>query len=278
MRRRHKKRRSQGDVELNLAAMLDMAFQLLTFFIFTFKPSPIEGQLQPAIAAAGGDRSGFANPSPRRRSRRCAGRRGSSTLVVSAFAAPNGKLALMRLAKAPVGGLAQLDTKLKAALQEAGSPYDRIVVQVDTAIEVRRIDADRRCLLPPNLARRQTARSAELFGNVRVAGPRPIIAYSTRRKDAVMFRRRHAFGSGSQRSLRMRLASMICLAVLLGMLVDRARDPLFWRWLAPHEAGAAVTPKISKPATPMERNDRRRSRRSRSRRAICRDGAVRCRL
>ena len=44
MRRKHY-RRSQGDVELNLASMLDMAFQLLAFFILTFRPSPIEGQL-----------------------------------------------------------------------------------------------------------------------------------------------------------------------------------------------------------------------------------------
>ena len=42
MRRR---RRRLPEVELNLAAMLDMAFQLLTFFILTFKPAPIEGEL-----------------------------------------------------------------------------------------------------------------------------------------------------------------------------------------------------------------------------------------
>ncbi len=32
-------------MELNLAAMLDMAFQLLTFFILTFRPAPVEGQI-----------------------------------------------------------------------------------------------------------------------------------------------------------------------------------------------------------------------------------------
>ncbi|WLD14016.1 ExbD/TolR family protein [Planctellipticum variicoloris] len=42
VRRRH---RDTGEVQLNLAAMLDMAFQLLTFFILTFRPAPIEGQL-----------------------------------------------------------------------------------------------------------------------------------------------------------------------------------------------------------------------------------------
>lgn len=43
---RRRNRRRHSDVELNLAAMLDMAFQLLTFFILTFHPSPIEGELQ----------------------------------------------------------------------------------------------------------------------------------------------------------------------------------------------------------------------------------------
>lgn len=43
--RRKKRRRDQGSVEMNLAAMLDMAFQLLTFFILTFRPAPVEGQL-----------------------------------------------------------------------------------------------------------------------------------------------------------------------------------------------------------------------------------------
>ena len=45
MRRSRRHRRDQGTVEMNLAAMLDMAFQLLTFFILTFRPAPVEGQL-----------------------------------------------------------------------------------------------------------------------------------------------------------------------------------------------------------------------------------------
>jgi biopolymer transport protein ExbD len=44
-RRGRKKARGHDDVELNVAAMLDMAFQLLAFFILTFKPSPIESQI-----------------------------------------------------------------------------------------------------------------------------------------------------------------------------------------------------------------------------------------
>lgn len=44
MSRRRRRNKGKG-VELNLAAMLDMAFQLLTFFILTFRPAPVEGHL-----------------------------------------------------------------------------------------------------------------------------------------------------------------------------------------------------------------------------------------
>ena len=44
MHRRLRKRKAPN-IELNLAAMLDMAFQLLTFFILTFRPAPVEGEL-----------------------------------------------------------------------------------------------------------------------------------------------------------------------------------------------------------------------------------------
>src|SRR6266852_4985626 len=46
MSRRRQRHRSNKGVELNLAAMLDMAFQILTFFILTFRPAPVEGQIQ----------------------------------------------------------------------------------------------------------------------------------------------------------------------------------------------------------------------------------------
>ena len=52
MARRH----SEEGVELNVTAMLDMAFQLLAFFILTFRPEPFEPavklHLPPAQAVA----------------------------------------------------------------------------------------------------------------------------------------------------------------------------------------------------------------------------------
>ncbi len=51
------RRRSEEEVTLNVTAMLDMAFQLLAFFILTFRPPPGEDQiflkLPPAQPVAG---------------------------------------------------------------------------------------------------------------------------------------------------------------------------------------------------------------------------------
>jgi biopolymer transport protein ExbD len=54
-RKRKRKDETPVDVTLPITAMLDMSFQLLSFFILTFHPMPIEGQLSinlPKIDAA----------------------------------------------------------------------------------------------------------------------------------------------------------------------------------------------------------------------------------
>src|SRR5215207_1251268 len=45
MSKRRRRRIKQDGVTLNMAAMLDMAFQLLAFFIMTFKPMSLEQQI-----------------------------------------------------------------------------------------------------------------------------------------------------------------------------------------------------------------------------------------
>src|SRR5205085_12633268 len=44
----HKRRKKDAgpEVELPITPMLDMAFQLLAFFIFTYHPSDLEGQME----------------------------------------------------------------------------------------------------------------------------------------------------------------------------------------------------------------------------------------
>jgi biopolymer transport protein ExbD len=53
MKRRKRRVRSADGVEINLAAMLDMAFQLLMFFILTFSPMPLESQIAAQLPASG---------------------------------------------------------------------------------------------------------------------------------------------------------------------------------------------------------------------------------
>jgi len=45
MARKHKNATEDVSVELPITPMLDMSFQLMAFFIFTFRPAPSEGQI-----------------------------------------------------------------------------------------------------------------------------------------------------------------------------------------------------------------------------------------
>ncbi len=61
--RRRKRTHAESEVQLNMAAMLDMAFQLLAFFILTFRASPIEAQIalrlpdSPQVTSSSNDQS-----------------------------------------------------------------------------------------------------------------------------------------------------------------------------------------------------------------------------
>lgn len=141
MRRRRKS--GNENVELNLAAMLDMAFQLLTFFILTFRPSPIEGQialnLPPPVAvtnmqqvrAAAGTGGGNASVVP-----------GTGTLVLTLHAAPDGKLKDLVFGARPLlrgaidkGGLALLNTELENLLATPAGAFDAVQLHVDPALD-----------------------------------------------------------------------------------------------------------------------------------------------
>lgn len=132
--RRRRRRNPPGDVELNLAAMLDMAFQLLTFFILTFKPAPIEGQVllrlpppQPITNINQGEKAGKddKNTNPLE---------GLTTLVVSAVANPDGSLKQMAVAGGVVGGLTALERTLEDAFRDPASAFDQVILEVDSRL------------------------------------------------------------------------------------------------------------------------------------------------
>lgn len=131
MRKRRKKRRSPSDVELNLAAMLDMAFQLLAFFILSYKPFPVEGQIslrlpppQATQVVEGGQKAGedYNNPNPIQ---------GLNTLTISVIADPaTGDVSGLGVGESQVANLAALDTKLQTVFADEGNPFDQVIIQV----------------------------------------------------------------------------------------------------------------------------------------------------
>jgi biopolymer transport protein ExbD len=138
MSRRRRRRKGLSNVELNLAAMLDMAFQLLAFFILTFRPSPIEGHLQvhmpppvpvtnvssEAVSSAPGD-SGNTVP-------------GLETLHITVAADDRGDVSEIKVGMRPVVrshlhavSLRILNEHLKSLFDIQSIPFDRIQLRVD---------------------------------------------------------------------------------------------------------------------------------------------------
>jgi biopolymer transport protein ExbD len=127
---RRKKKKGKEDVELNLAAMLDMAFQLLTFFILTFKPSPIEGQItlrmpppQSITPVVSGQEAGKdeKNTDPLK---------GLKTLIITVLPNDAGGLGQMMVGEDQVTGVTRLNERLKEIFGNAAAPFDQVVIQV----------------------------------------------------------------------------------------------------------------------------------------------------
>ncbi|MDB5342267.1 MAG: Biopolymer transport protein ExbD/TolR [Schlesneria sp.] len=135
MRRRHKNCRDQGSVEMNLAAMLDMAFQLLTFFILTFRPAPIEGQLALNLPSPGiVDRGVPALPLQRLVDEQP----DLEILHLQVVADPSGDVKEVSVEKSATisgplksGNLQALERNLQAIFGQKHIPYDRVQIAVD---------------------------------------------------------------------------------------------------------------------------------------------------
>jgi biopolymer transport protein ExbD len=132
--RRNRRARQQGEVELNLAAMLDMAFQLLAFFILTFRPSPVEGQIilrlpppSPVVDPQAKEKAGsdLSNENPPI---------GVETLTISAFSNDQGRIDTLTVGSVPVKGVAGLDTHLKRILTDEANTFEQIIVQVGSKL------------------------------------------------------------------------------------------------------------------------------------------------
>ncbi len=131
---RKKKHRSQGDVELNLTAMLDMAFQLLAFFILTFRTAPNEGQIlinlpppAPIEGKAGGSKAvGDDTGTPPKP---------QVSLIVSIFSDPKnpGKVQYA-LGDKNITALKTLESSLKSDVGNPHTNFEQLIVQVSSDV------------------------------------------------------------------------------------------------------------------------------------------------
>jgi biopolymer transport protein ExbD len=127
MRRRRRFHREQGDVELNMASMLDMAFQLLTFFILTFKPAPIEGQILLRLPPPQPVTKGTQQVGSDFNSKDLA--KGVETLTISVFADQSGDIGTLGVGEASVPNLPALEERLRQIFADRDGSFDQVLIQ-----------------------------------------------------------------------------------------------------------------------------------------------------
>ena len=128
-----RQRRSQEEVELNVTAMLDMAFQLLAFFILTFRPPPVEGQVSlrlpppAAINAHGKEVAGEVTKDS-------AQVKGLDSLIISVFS-QTGSIDQLGVGEDYLKGLPQLENRLKTTFADPNSPFEQVIIQCDAKLK-----------------------------------------------------------------------------------------------------------------------------------------------
>jgi biopolymer transport protein ExbD len=123
-------KRKRAEVEIPITPMLDMAFQLLTFFVLTFKPVPTELQfvmnLLPAQPATSENLD--APPESPESNDLPAGLR---TLPTILRAGPGGNLGRVTLGERDIQGMDALRQELALILNDPTLPFDQALIKID---------------------------------------------------------------------------------------------------------------------------------------------------
>lgn len=145
---RRRKRRQSDAVELNLAAMLDMAFQLLTFFILTFRPAPIEGQLAIKLPPPQPATDVLAAQPEQQEQAPTDGNAGTAlqTLILTVNAGADGNMSQVRMGMGVVfngqgtpSNLHQLRQRLKQVFSLRNGPFDQVLIRVDRQLHYQEL-------------------------------------------------------------------------------------------------------------------------------------------
>lgn len=132
-----KKKRGSDGVKLNLAAMLDMAFQLLAFFILTYRPAPVEGQLALHLPPPSPLTKDAPLNAAKQENKGPPVRPGVEAIVIVVRATPGGTVQSMTMMGAPVfsgpatsRNLLTLDQKLRDLMKYKDPPFEQVVIRV----------------------------------------------------------------------------------------------------------------------------------------------------
>jgi biopolymer transport protein ExbD len=132
---RQKKFKQDEEIRVPITPMLDMAFQLLTFFVLTYRPMPTEGQfsmnLLPAAPATDFRAEAAAESTPTNDNIPAALR----TLPTVLRAGVGGSLGRVSLGEADVQGMDALKRELEVILKDPTLPFDQALIKVDPALK-----------------------------------------------------------------------------------------------------------------------------------------------
>ena len=125
------RKRLPDEIEIPITPMLDMAFQLLTFFILTYNPAPAEVQfnmnlLPPAPAA-----KMSAEPPPPDAGAPSDAPAALPTLTTTLRADAGGLLGTITLGDNDVNGLEELTSQLGAILKDPNLRFEQALLEVD---------------------------------------------------------------------------------------------------------------------------------------------------
>ena len=132
MFQRKKKRGGDEEISIPITPMLDMAFQLLTFFILTYHPMPAEVQfsmnLMPAAPATDFRAAETAAETAAPNDSIPAALRTLPTVLRVGEA---GKLGRVSLGEQDVQGMAALKRELELIIKDPSLPFDQALIKVD---------------------------------------------------------------------------------------------------------------------------------------------------
>lgn len=128
-----KKSALPSEVDVPIAPMLDLAFNLLAFFIMTFNPTPVEVQYTMNLLPGQPQAQPDEGPSDEASSSELPA--ALRTLTTNLFADTRGQLDRVTIGENEVQGMDQFRAQLQAILSDKSLPFDQALIQADPDLQ-----------------------------------------------------------------------------------------------------------------------------------------------